>query len=132
MMLMSTESEDLYSVTFECKDVYPSLMSAIAKGGIFLLDKNDKYLAHYESSEPALLIFDRSKDYSLGRNLRGNKVKVYPYLHTPFTGYITPGIAEENVYIPFHPTLEILGEPNQTTVEFRSVVDDVIKDFGIR
>ena len=128
MMLMSTESEDLYSVTFECKDVYPSLMSAIAKGGIFLLDKNDKYLAHYESSEPALLIFDRSKDYSLGRNLRGNKVKVYPYLHTPFTGYITPGIAEENVYIPFHPTLEILGEPNQTTVEFRSVVDDVIKE----
>ena len=69
-----------------------------------------------------------SKDYSLGRNLRGNKVKVYPYVHTPFTGYITPGIAEENVYIPFHPTLEILGEPNQTTVEFRSVVDDVIKE----
>lgn len=128
MMLMSTESEDLYSVTFECKDVYPSLMSAIAKGGIFLLDKNDKYLAHYESSEPALSIFDRSKDYSLGRNLRGNKVKVYPYLHTPFTGYITPGVAETDVYIPFHPTLEILGEPNHSTVEFRCIVDDVIKE----
>ena len=128
-MFMATPDEDFYSVTFDKLNLEAPVMSLFSEGGIFFLDKNNKYITHVEAPGSGISLFDNSMEYSLGKHLRGSKVSVYPYVYTPFTGYVTPGVTEENIYISFQPTIDVVGDVSYDAVNFKATFpDDEVKN----
>ncbi len=126
--LMSIGLNDYYSMTFE-RDAIAStaLFQDKATGGLFFKDKSNKFIISREI-DSWKDIYDKNNAFDLGQSCRGEKVSVYPYLYTTYTGYMTPGKAED-VYIPFQPTIEIVGEPSYDVIKFKgAVVEDEIKN----
>lgn len=126
--LMSIGLNDYYYMTFE-RDATAetALFQDKAKGGLFFKDKSNKFIISREI-DSWRDIYDTNNAFDLGQSCRGEKVSVYPYLYTTYTGYMTPGKVED-VYIPFQPTIEIVGEPSYDVIKFKgAVVEDEIKN----